>query len=521
MAHLTCVGHTADEIGSILDDLWKAGIRNVLALRGDPPAGQTQFVKTEGGFAYADELVRYVKRPARLLRRRGRLPRRPPAVPEQDARPGAPEAQGGQRRGASSSRSCSSTTPTSTASATPPGRWGSRVPIVAGIMPILNVDQIKRFISMCGAKIPHPLLLQLEAVESDPEAVHAAGVDYATEQCQDLLSQRRRGDPLLHAQPQQGDGADLQAPGRAARGVTRALREEVIHRRGANPGRPGHFSDPEPGRVTTRADRPPILPREAPRPILRKRKRRCTNARETAGRSGAEKAARRFSRLTAGRDSVLNMHPFGRQPGRIPEIGATNEPGAATGAATGATDGGPTGPRDREAADECSGVRNERGDGGSRPASPNGGARKPDYSPQPDPVRRPGGHAAVHVRRRHRVLLPQDRRRPRSTSCATPATTSMWQTDLQARPRAGPALPPLRPADLQDLARAATNTTGRSSTRSCTRCAGWASCRSSTCCTSACPTGWATSRTPTGPTTSPSTPTASPSATRGCGTTRR
>src|SRR5947199_5117709 len=59
MAHLTCVGHTADEIGSILDDLWKAGIRNVLALRGDPQAGQSQFVATEGGFANADALVKY------------------------------------------------------------------------------------------------------------------------------------------------------------------------------------------------------------------------------------------------------------------------------------------------------------------------------------------------------------------------------------------------------------------------------------------------------------------------------
>src|SRR5512142_3281825 len=56
MAHLTCVGHTADEIGSILDQLWEKGIRNVLALRGDPPAGQMQFVATKGGFAYGNEL---------------------------------------------------------------------------------------------------------------------------------------------------------------------------------------------------------------------------------------------------------------------------------------------------------------------------------------------------------------------------------------------------------------------------------------------------------------------------------
>jgi len=64
---------------------------------------------------------------------------------------------------------------------------GIRVPIIAGIMPILNVSQIKRFISMCGAKIPHRLLTKLERVESDPEAVHNAGVEYATMQCRDLL----------------------------------------------------------------------------------------------------------------------------------------------------------------------------------------------------------------------------------------------------------------------------------------------------------------------------------------------
>jgi methylenetetrahydrofolate reductase (NADPH) len=65
---------------------------------------------------------------------------------------------------------------------------GIRVPIIAGIMPILNVAQIKRFVSMCGAKIPHPLLLRLEGVEQDAEAVHSAGVEYAIEQCGHLLN---------------------------------------------------------------------------------------------------------------------------------------------------------------------------------------------------------------------------------------------------------------------------------------------------------------------------------------------
>jgi methylenetetrahydrofolate reductase (NADPH) len=64
---------------------------------------------------------------------------------------------------------------------------GIKVPILAGIMPIQNLGQLKRFVSMIGAKIPHPLLLKLERLESDPDAVAAAGIEYATRQCQDLL----------------------------------------------------------------------------------------------------------------------------------------------------------------------------------------------------------------------------------------------------------------------------------------------------------------------------------------------
>jgi len=187
MAHLTCVGHTADEIGGILDDLWKTGIRNVLALRGDPPAGQSTFVATEGGFANADSLVKYI-------RGRHDFCIGVAGYPE-----GHPQCLNKIRDLEHLKRKVDNG-----------GNFivtqlffdnddfyrfrdqahnmGIKVPIIAGIMPIGNVAQIKRFISMCGAKIPHPLLLKLEAVEESADTVYKAGVEYAVQQCRDLLA---------------------------------------------------------------------------------------------------------------------------------------------------------------------------------------------------------------------------------------------------------------------------------------------------------------------------------------------
>jgi len=187
LAHLTCVGHTAAEIGSVLDDLWNAGIRNVLCLRGDPPAGQSQFVATEGGFAYADQLVKF-------------------AAERHDFSIGVAGYPEGHPQCLNKTRDLEHLkrkidhgggyvvtqlffdNAEFYAFCDNARKMGIRVPIVAGIMPILNVGQIKRFISMCGAKIPQPLLLKLESLEHDPEAVYRAGVDYATEQCRDLLA---------------------------------------------------------------------------------------------------------------------------------------------------------------------------------------------------------------------------------------------------------------------------------------------------------------------------------------------
>jgi len=187
MAHLTCVGHTADEIGGILDDLWNAGIRNVLALRGDPPAGQTNFVATEGGFGNADALVKFISAKKDFCIGVAGYPEGHPQCLNRtrDLEHLKRKVDNGADfivtqlffdnadfyRFRDSCRA-----------------MGIKVPIVAGIMPITNVAQIKRFVSMCGAKIQHPLLLKLESLESDAEAVHAAGVQHAAEQCRDLFA---------------------------------------------------------------------------------------------------------------------------------------------------------------------------------------------------------------------------------------------------------------------------------------------------------------------------------------------
>jgi methylenetetrahydrofolate reductase (NADPH) len=188
MAHLTCVGHTADQIGSILDDLWKAGIRNVLALRGDPPAGQSQFVATEGGFANADALVAYARSRHDFCVGVAGYPEGHPQClnKTRDLEHLKRKVDNGAAfvvtqlffdnadfyRFRDQARA-----------------MGIKAPLVAGIMPITNVAQIKRFVSMCGAKIPHPLLQRLESIEGEGEAtVHTAGIAYATEQCRDLIA---------------------------------------------------------------------------------------------------------------------------------------------------------------------------------------------------------------------------------------------------------------------------------------------------------------------------------------------
>jgi methylenetetrahydrofolate reductase (NADH) len=197
MAHVTCAGASRDEIASVLDEVAEAGIQNVLALRGDPPRGQTEFVPHPDGFRYASELVAFIRsRPDRWRFCVGAA-----AYPEghvetrdlgQDLRNLIAKVAAGvdflvtqlffdnERYFAFVQRARAA---------------GISLPVVPGIMPFTNVEQVERFTAMCGASIPPPLRAAMEVRRADPDAARELGVAYASLQCADLL---RRGAPGIH-----------------------------------------------------------------------------------------------------------------------------------------------------------------------------------------------------------------------------------------------------------------------------------------------------------------------------------
>ena len=195
MAHLTCVGASRKEIGDVLERLQAAGIENVIGLRGDPPADQTDFVPHPDGLAYGADLIR-------MIRSQGR--------PFCVAAAGYPESH---VESSSQEEDLRHFVDKVNAGADfvitqlffdnrfyfdfvrKVRAAGVSVPIVAGIMPITNLAQIERFTKLCGATIPPDLHTKLEAVHDDNDAVAAIGVDHATAQCEQLLA---GGTPGIH-----------------------------------------------------------------------------------------------------------------------------------------------------------------------------------------------------------------------------------------------------------------------------------------------------------------------------------
>jgi methylenetetrahydrofolate reductase (NADPH) len=194
MAHFTCVGATTDELRATLDELRAANIENVLALRGDPPQGQEEWTKTEGGLEYSHELVKLLRDDYPFAVGAACFPEGHihATSPEDDLRYLKDKVDAGvdflitqlffdnelyydfvERARA----------------------IGVTAPIVPGIWPITSYAQIARVTAMCGATMPEHVLAELEARKDDAEAVAEFGVSYATMQCADLLA---KGAPGLH-----------------------------------------------------------------------------------------------------------------------------------------------------------------------------------------------------------------------------------------------------------------------------------------------------------------------------------
>jgi methylenetetrahydrofolate reductase (NADPH) len=196
MAHLTCVGAGREEIAGVLDRLSDGGIDNVIALRGDPPAGATQFETPPDGFAYASDLIGFIRG-----RYGDRLCLAGAAYPE-----GHVECRDWERDlGHLSTKVRAGVDVLITQLffdnrcyfefVARARRAGITVPIVPGIMPIVNLGSIERMTALSGASIPPDLRAELERRRSDPAAVMQLGVAQAAAQCVDLLA---GGAPGIH-----------------------------------------------------------------------------------------------------------------------------------------------------------------------------------------------------------------------------------------------------------------------------------------------------------------------------------
>src|SRR3712207_4362310 len=175
MAHFTCVGATVDELRTTLDRMRDAGIDNVLALRGDPPPGQDHWTRTEGGLEYSRELIELIRDDYDFCIGAACFPEVHvhAASPESDLRYTKAKVDAGARFLITQLFLDNQVYYDYVARAR---EAGIDVPIIPGIMPILNVAGLPRMTSLCGAAVPPHLARELDARADDPEAVMGFGV---------------------------------------------------------------------------------------------------------------------------------------------------------------------------------------------------------------------------------------------------------------------------------------------------------------------------------------------------------
>ncbi|GAB2879414.1 methylenetetrahydrofolate reductase [NAD(P)H] [Nocardioides pacificus] len=194
MAHLTCVGHTRAELAEIVHSYADAGVRNILALRGDPSDGPSApWTPTEGGLTHAVELVELCHELGDFCVGVAAFPEGHPSAEslEHDAQVLVAKARAGADFAVSQLFFRASDY---FALVERVRAHGVDIPILPGIMPITNAGQVKRMAELSGAALPDEVTQRLAAA-ADPAEVRKVGVQIATELCEELLA---GGAPGLH-----------------------------------------------------------------------------------------------------------------------------------------------------------------------------------------------------------------------------------------------------------------------------------------------------------------------------------
>ncbi|MDX2101558.1 MAG: methylenetetrahydrofolate reductase [NAD(P)H] [Alphaproteobacteria bacterium] len=185
-AHLTCVAATQAEIDAVAQDYWDAGIRHIVALRGDPPAGASQYEPHPGGYAYASDLVAGLKRIGDFEISVGCYPEGHPEAASLDADVEALK----RKLDAGATRAISQYffgTEIFERFLERCARAGITAPIVPGLLPISTIPQLVRFSATCGATVPDWIKARFAGLDSDPETRKLLSAQVLAEQVQDLL----------------------------------------------------------------------------------------------------------------------------------------------------------------------------------------------------------------------------------------------------------------------------------------------------------------------------------------------
>jgi methylenetetrahydrofolate reductase (NADPH) len=195
LMHFTCVGHSRSEIKDLLNQVKSAGIENILALRGDPPRGQTSFVPAPDGFRYANELIEFIRSEG------------------YDFCLGI----AGYPEGHSEAKSLEEDIRNLKRKIEAGGEYiitqlyfdnrayfqymerlrkmDINIPVQPGIWLLTDYVQTQRICNLCGAKMPEDVVRYLESVKDDKEKTTRFGIEYATRQCEELL---KKGAPGIH-----------------------------------------------------------------------------------------------------------------------------------------------------------------------------------------------------------------------------------------------------------------------------------------------------------------------------------